>query len=75
MATRRGKQFNTLIYDETDPLTGAERDAVAARHEQSVEDDPTRVVLDPDHVGRIVAQAVVIAGVGARRPAYGCARW
>ena len=28
MATRRGKQFNTLIYDETDPLTGAPRDAV-----------------------------------------------
>jgi anaerobic selenocysteine-containing dehydrogenase len=28
VSTRRGKQFNTLIYDETDPLTGAERDAV-----------------------------------------------
>ena len=28
VSTRRGKQFNTLIYDETDPLTGAARDAV-----------------------------------------------
>ena len=28
VSTRRGKQFNTLIYDEIDPLTGAARDAV-----------------------------------------------
>jgi molybdopterin-dependent oxidoreductase alpha subunit len=28
LATRRGKQFNTLIYAETDPLNGASRDAV-----------------------------------------------
>jgi molybdopterin-dependent oxidoreductase alpha subunit len=28
LATRRGKQFNTLIYAEVDPLTGAARDAV-----------------------------------------------
>lgn len=28
VSTRRGKQFNTLIYAETDPLTGAERDAI-----------------------------------------------
>lgn len=28
MSTRRGKQFNTLIYAEVDPLTGAPRDAV-----------------------------------------------
>lgn len=28
VSTRRGKQFNTLIFAETDPLTGAERDAV-----------------------------------------------
>jgi molybdopterin-dependent oxidoreductase alpha subunit len=27
-STRRGKQFNTIVYAETDPLTGAERDAV-----------------------------------------------
>jgi anaerobic selenocysteine-containing dehydrogenase len=28
VSTRRGKQFNTLIYQERDPLTGAMRDAV-----------------------------------------------
>ncbi|MDX2167048.1 MAG: FdhF/YdeP family oxidoreductase [Deltaproteobacteria bacterium] len=28
VSTRRGKQFNTLIYAEVDPLTGATRDAV-----------------------------------------------
>jgi molybdopterin-dependent oxidoreductase alpha subunit len=28
VSTRRGKQFNTLIYAEDDPLTGAPRDAV-----------------------------------------------
>ena len=28
VSTRRGKQFNTMIYAETDPLNGAERDAV-----------------------------------------------
>lgn len=28
VSTRRGKQFNSLIFAETDPLTGADRDAV-----------------------------------------------
>jgi molybdopterin-dependent oxidoreductase alpha subunit len=28
LSTRRGKQFNTLIYAEVDPMTGAGRDAV-----------------------------------------------
>lgn len=28
VSTRRGKQFNTLIYAEIDPLTGADRDAI-----------------------------------------------
>jgi anaerobic selenocysteine-containing dehydrogenase len=28
VTTRRGKQFNSLIYGEVDPLTGAPRDAV-----------------------------------------------
>ena len=28
VSTRRGKQFNSLIYDDLDPLTGATRDAV-----------------------------------------------
>jgi anaerobic selenocysteine-containing dehydrogenase len=28
VSTRRGKQFNSLIYDDFDPLTGATRDAI-----------------------------------------------
>ena len=28
VSTRRGKQFNTIVWSETDPLTGAGRDAV-----------------------------------------------
>ncbi|HYO80371.1 MAG TPA: molybdopterin dinucleotide binding domain-containing protein, partial [Bryobacteraceae bacterium] len=28
VSTRRGKQFNTMIHAEVDPLTGAARDAV-----------------------------------------------
>jgi molybdopterin-dependent oxidoreductase alpha subunit len=28
VSTRRGKQFNTLVYAEVDPLTGAARDAI-----------------------------------------------
>jgi len=28
VATRRGKQFNSMVFSETDPLTGAGRDAV-----------------------------------------------
>ena len=37
VSTRRGKQFNTLIYDEVDPLTGAERDAVFMNAEDAAE--------------------------------------
>jgi molybdopterin-dependent oxidoreductase alpha subunit len=36
VSTRRGKQFNTLIYDEIDPLTGAGRDAVFIHPEDAV---------------------------------------
>jgi molybdopterin-dependent oxidoreductase alpha subunit len=35
LSTRRGKQFNTLIYDEIDPLTGAGRDAVLMNPEDA----------------------------------------
>ncbi len=33
VSTRRGKQFNSLIYAEIDPLTGAPRDAVLMNEE------------------------------------------
>jgi len=35
VSTRRGKQFNTLIYDEVDPLNGASRDAVLMNPEDA----------------------------------------
>jgi molybdopterin-dependent oxidoreductase alpha subunit len=40
VSTRRGKQFNTLIYAEVDPLNGAPRDAVLMN-----EDDAGRLHL------------------------------
>jgi molybdopterin-dependent oxidoreductase alpha subunit len=35
VSTRRGKQFNTLIYADTDPLNGAPRDAVLMNEEDA----------------------------------------
>jgi molybdopterin-dependent oxidoreductase alpha subunit len=37
ISTRRGKQFNTLIYAEVDPLTGAARDAVFMNPEDAAD--------------------------------------
>jgi molybdopterin-dependent oxidoreductase alpha subunit len=37
LSTRRGKQFNSLVYDEVDPLTGAARDAVFMNAEDAAE--------------------------------------
>lgn len=37
VSTRRGKQFNTLIYDAVDPLTGAPREAVFMNPEDASE--------------------------------------
>jgi molybdopterin-dependent oxidoreductase alpha subunit len=55
ISTRRGKQFNSLIYDEVDPLTGAERDAVFMNPEDAAElhlRDRDRVALVND-LGRL----------------------
>ena len=46
VSTRRGKQFNTLIYGEMDPLTGAARDAVF----MNPEDAATLHLRDQDRV-------------------------
>jgi molybdopterin-dependent oxidoreductase alpha subunit len=35
VSTRRGKQFNTLIYADTDPLNGAPRDAILMNEEDA----------------------------------------
>lgn len=43
VSTRRGKQFNSLIYAEVDPLTGAARDAVFMNS-----DDAARLGLEQD---------------------------
>jgi molybdopterin-dependent oxidoreductase alpha subunit len=37
VSTRRGKQFNSLVYAEVDPLTGAPRDAVLMSREDASE--------------------------------------
>lgn len=49
VSTRRGKQFNTLIYAEVDPLTGAARDAVFIHPDDAaklrlLQNDPVRLV-------------------------------
>jgi len=36
LATRRGKQFNSLVHGEIDPLTGATRDAILMSWEDAV---------------------------------------
>ncbi|MEW6304482.1 MAG: FdhF/YdeP family oxidoreductase [Verrucomicrobiota bacterium] len=51
VSTRRGKQFNTLIYDEVDPLTGAARDAIFMNTEDAAslhvcQDDRIALVND-----------------------------
>src|SRR5262249_57153311 len=61
VSTRRGKQFNTLVYAEVDPLTGAARDAIfmhpddaAALHLASGD----RIALVNDH-GRFEGHVVL----------------
>ena len=49
VSTRRGKQFNTLIYAEIDPLTGAARDAVF----MSAEDAATLHVKHGDRIALV----------------------
>jgi len=37
LSTRRGKQFNTIVYGDVDPLTGAPRDAVLINPDDAAE--------------------------------------
>jgi molybdopterin-dependent oxidoreductase alpha subunit len=51
-STRRGKQFNSMVYAEVDPLTGAVRDAVYIDTTEAASlgiDQGDRVVLRSDH--------------------------
>lgn len=65
LSTRRGKQFNTLIYAETDPLTGAGRDTVLINPDDAaalhvVNGDRVRLFNDLGHLDARV-QIVAIA--------------
>jgi molybdopterin-dependent oxidoreductase alpha subunit len=54
VSTRRGKQFNTLIYAEVDPINGAQRDAVLMNPHDAAElraAQNDRVVLS-NEIGR-----------------------
>lgn len=54
VSTRRGKQFNTLVYAETDPLNGAPRDAILMSKE------------DADRLGLEDGAAIVLTAGPAR---------
>jgi molybdopterin-dependent oxidoreductase alpha subunit len=57
-STRRGKQFNTLIYAWTDPITGADRDAVLMNAQDAAErhlKQGDRVLLS-NSLGRMAAR-------------------
>jgi len=64
LSTRRGKQFNSLVYGEVDPLTGAARDAVFMHPDDAAalhlaNGDP--IALANEHgrfAGRVVLAAI-----------------
>jgi predicted molibdopterin-dependent oxidoreductase YjgC len=61
LSTRRGKQFNTLIYDEIDPLTGASRDSVLMNPDDAATlhlTNQDRVALVNDH-GRLEGRVML----------------
>jgi anaerobic selenocysteine-containing dehydrogenase len=52
LSTRRGKQFNTMVHAERDPLTGATRDALLMAASDAVRlglRDGDRVLVRSDH--------------------------
>jgi molybdopterin-dependent oxidoreductase alpha subunit len=67
LSTRRGKQFNTLIYDEIDPLTGAARDSVFMNPEDAaslhlMNHDPIRLVSEVGQMNGRVFLAPIAPG-------------
>ncbi len=67
MSTRRGKQFNSLIYAEIDPLTGASRDAVFMNPEDAAglhltNHDPIMLRNDVGHLAGRVFFAPIARG-------------
>jgi anaerobic selenocysteine-containing dehydrogenase len=62
VATRRGKQFNSMVLADTDPLTGASRDAVYIDQAEALAlglRDGDRVRLRSD-VGELVGRLKVV---------------
>jgi molybdopterin-dependent oxidoreductase alpha subunit len=67
VATRRGKQFNSLIYAETDPLNGAPRDAVLINPEDAArlhltQNDRVRLLNQTGHFDGRVFLAPIARG-------------
>jgi molybdopterin-dependent oxidoreductase alpha subunit len=67
LSTRRGKQFNSLIYAEVDPLTGAARDAVFMNAEDAAElhlrnKDQVVLVSDAGRLGGRIFFAPIARG-------------
>jgi molybdopterin-dependent oxidoreductase alpha subunit len=67
LSTRRGKQFNTLIYADIDPLTGAARDAVLMAADDAAalhlaDGDRIRVVNEHGRFDGRVALAAIAPG-------------
>jgi anaerobic selenocysteine-containing dehydrogenase len=63
LSTRRGKQFNSMVFRERDPLTGAGRDALFLSAEDAqrlgVREDDGLIVRSP--VGEVRARAHIAA--------------
>ena len=64
VSTRRGKQFNSMVHRDTDPLTGAPRDAVLL----SAEDAARIGAVDGTHV-RLISSTGTFEG---RRSSHRC---
>ena len=67
VSTRRGRQFNTLIYAEVDPLNGASRDAVLMSTDDASElhvrhGDPVTLVSDAGRYDARVHLAPIAKG-------------
>ena len=67
LSTRRGRQFNTMVFAERDPITGAHRDAVFlaevdARRLGVGDGAPVRVVSDHGEMTGRVHLAAIAAG-------------
>ncbi|MDX1953302.1 MAG: FdhF/YdeP family oxidoreductase [Verrucomicrobiota bacterium] len=61
LSTRRGKQFNTLIYAEVDPLNGASRDAVliSAEDAQRLDLSSNQRVRLKNDLGEYIARVMI----------------